>query len=298
LAIVDQALALQSGDADEQSRRICAGRVQETQTRGRISVNSSGSFDIQAFGVHFRLTAGCEDAYETLDQYAFPWLPRMEAKAGKPDVAIRIDQAAGKFVLSVGDDLVASDIEARALVRDLIQALDEAVVQRLTALRAIHAGAVEWSGRVLLFPGATHAGKSALVTELLRRGATYFSDEYALIDAEGLVHPYPRPLLVRDGGAEQHPVLARELNTPIGDAPAPVGGIFALAYGKENEWSVAAVSQGEALMTLLRNTPHALAESPEMVAAFQRAVADARCFAGTRGDAADAVDKIRALVGL
>ena len=33
--------------------------------------------------------------------------------------------------------------------------------------------------------------------ELVRRGCVYFSDEYALIDSQGLVHPYPRALQVR-----------------------------------------------------------------------------------------------------
>ncbi len=264
----------------------------------QCSVKDSGSFDLEAFGVHFRLTAGCADAYVTLDRYVFPWLRRIEAKAGRPDLTVRMDQAAGEFRLSVGDVVLATAAEPLGLVRVLIQTLDEVIIQRLTTLRAVHAGAVEWRGRVLLLPGATHAGKSALVAELLRRGATYFSDEYALIDAEGRVHPYPRPLLVRNGGPEQHPLLSRELNAPAGDAPAHVGWIFALAYNPESAWGVTTVSQSEALMTLLRNTPHALAESPEMIGTFECAVSQAECFAGVRGDAAEAVDKISQLIGV
>lgn len=269
----------------------------QPRREGECSVRDSGSFDVEAFGVHLRMTAGCADACTTLDQYALPWLRRMEAKAGRPDLDLCIDQAAGEFRLLAGGDVVAAADESLGLVRSLIQVLDETVVQRLTWLRAVHAGAVAWHGRVLLFPGATHAGKSALVTEFLRRGATYFSDEYALIDAEGCVHPYPRPLLVRDGGSEQQPVLAGELQAPVGDAPARVGWIFALAYEPNSAWSVRAMSQGEAMMALLGNTPHALADSPEMVGIFQRAVAEAQCFAGTRGEAADAVDEILQMIG-
>jgi hypothetical protein len=216
----------------------------------------------------------------------------MEAKAGRPDLDLYIDQAAGEFRLTVGDDVVAATSEPQGLVRALIQVLDEAVVQRVSSLRAVHAGVAAWRGRAILFPGASHAGKSALTREFLRRGATYFSDEYALLDADGYVHPYPRPLLVRDGGDDQHPVLARELNAPIGDAPARLGWIFALAYKPESGWNVNAMSQGEAVMALLGNTPHTLVDSPQMVSIFQRAVSDAQCFAGTRGDAEDAVDRI------
>jgi hypothetical protein len=260
-------------------------------------VENSSSFDVEAFGAHFRLTADGADACATLDQYAFPWLERVEAKAGKPDAAIRIDQAAGEFRLHVEDAMVATAAEPLGLVRPLIQVLDETVVRRLTALRAVHAGAVLYCGRVLLFPGLSHAGKSSLVSEMVRRGATYFSDEYALIDAEGLVHPYPRPLLVRNGSQEQSPVLARELNARVGDAPAPVGWIFAIKYVPDSEWCLTRVSQGEALMILLQNTPHFLTESPQMVSTFQRAVAAANCFTGHRNEAADAAAKIIELIG-
>ncbi|MGD0445052.1 MAG: hypothetical protein ABSA39_14050 [Edaphobacter sp.] len=180
---------------------------------------------------------------------------------------------------------------------DLIRVLDDAVVQRLTSLRAVHAGAVVWGERVLLLPGITHAGKSSLVAEMLRRGATYFSDEYALIDTEGLVHPYPRPLLLRNGNPEQVPMLATEYNASVGGAPAPVGWILSLEYEPECTWSVAPVPQSEALLILLRNTPHVLAESPDLVPVFERAVAGATCYAGHRPDADEAVSRILQLIG-
>jgi hypothetical protein len=174
--------------------------------------------------------------------------------------------------------------------------LDDAVVQRLTTLRAVHAGVVLWGGRALLLPGSTHAGKSSLVTELLRRGATYFSDEYALIDSEGLVHPYPRSLLVRNGRPEQVPMLPAECNASVGDVPAPVGWILSLQYLPGCTWEATAISQSEALLTLLRNTPHVLAESPDMVRVFECAVKGAICYTGRRNEAADAVDHILRLI--
>ncbi len=47
---------------------------------------------------------------------------------------------------------------------------------------------------------AASAGKSTLVAELVRAGAEYYSDEYAVLDSAGGVHPYPRPLSVRQAG--------------------------------------------------------------------------------------------------
>jgi hypothetical protein len=31
------------------------------------------------------------------------------------------------------------------------------------------------------------------VAELVRAGATYYSDEFAVLDSRGRVHPFPRP---------------------------------------------------------------------------------------------------------
>src|SRR5262249_38532870 len=44
----------------------------------------------------------------------------------------------------------------------------------------VHAGVVGWQGRAILIPGKSYSGKSTLVAALLRCGATYYSDEFAV----------------------------------------------------------------------------------------------------------------------
>lgn len=259
-------------------------------------MSSNYAFGVRAFGCNIRAATTSAEARAVLDSYIFPSLLRTAGTLDRPDVDICVDCPDGRFQLSVNGDPLAFSSHAIDLVPDIIRALDDAVIDRLTSLRALHAGVVLWKERAVLLPGASHAGKSSLVFELLRRGATYFSDEYALIDAEGCVHAYPRPLLVRNGRPEQHPVLASECNAPIGNAPARVGWIFALQYDPECRWSVAALTQGEALLTLLRNTPHVLADSPGMVEVFRHAVSEAVCYAGRRSEAVHAVDEILRLI--
>lgn len=259
-------------------------------------MSNTFGFRVLAYNCNFQLTTACPEAGAILKRYALPWLPKVDNATGRADVCIRIDRVADEFRLLAGDVEVASADQAIRLVPDLIRVLDEAVIQRLTNLRAVHAGAVAWGGRALLLPGSSHAGKTSLVAELLRRGATYFSDEYALIDAEGRVHPYPRPLLMRNGSPEQSPALAAEYSATAGDSPAPVGWILALRYQPESDWDIAPVQQSEALLNLLRNTPHVLAETPDLVGMLQRAVAGAACYAGRRNDAANAVDQILRLI--
>ena len=58
----------------------------------------------------------------------------------------------------------------------------------------VHAGVVAVRGRAIVLPGTSYCGKTTLVAALVRAGATYFSDEFAVLDERGAVHPYPKPL--------------------------------------------------------------------------------------------------------
>ena len=58
----------------------------------------------------------------------------------------------------------------------------------------VHAGVVGWKNQAVVIPGMSFSGKTTLVTKLIQAGAKYYSDEYAVIDEHGLVHPFPRPL--------------------------------------------------------------------------------------------------------
>ena len=63
----------------------------------------------------------------------------------------------------------------------------------------VHAGVVGWNGRAIVIPGRSFSGKTTLVGEMLRNGATYYSDEYAVFDSRGRVHPYPSSLSEKQG---------------------------------------------------------------------------------------------------
>lgn len=260
-------------------------------------MSSRHVFGVRAYGCNIQVETPSLEAHSILERHILPSLPRMDIAADDPHVIVRVSQVEGLFQVSVDGKFVASAANPIGIVSPLIKLLDDTVIERLITLRAVHAGAVVWDHRALLLPGATHAGKSSLVAELLRRGATYYSDEFALIDPQGLVYPYPRPLLLRNGRPQQSPVLAQEFNVPVGDTPAPVSWILALEYVPGSTWNVSSLPHSEAVMTLLKNTPHYLEELPDLVEVFQRAVAGASCFSGQRGEVAPAVDHILQLVG-
>jgi len=66
---------------------------------------------------------------------------------------------------------------------------------------ALHAGVVVKNSSAHMFMGPTEAGKSTLTAYLCSNGFEYYSDDIAIIDRKELnVYPYPRPVLLRNGG--------------------------------------------------------------------------------------------------
>jgi hypothetical protein len=205
---------------------------------------------------------------------------------------VRIEETDHDFRLLIDGLAFATAPAAATLEPAVVRILDNVVVQRLHGLSAIHAGAVVWQGQALLLPGSSHSGKSTLVAELVRAGATYFSDEYALIDSEGQVHAYPRPMLLRNAKPD---AVTSPVEKP-GTAPASVRWILALRYEPGCIWNPVAADQAQGVLMLLRNTPHILATMPGIVSSFERAVAGAQCLTGCRPEAADAADEILRLI--
>lgn len=253
---------------------------------------------VRAFGCTIDFASEGEEARASLDRFVFPQLPREYACDDEPDLTLRLAPREERFRLWVNGEPVAEARKPRELADVVINAIDETVIRCMRGMRAVHAGAVSIDGQGLLLPGGTHAGKSSLVAELLRRGARYFSDEYALIDPAGRVHAYPRPLLMRNGNPKQFPMLPEEYDSGVAQESAPVQWILFIEYKPDGAWNVCEVSQSVAMLSLLKNTPHALADAPEMVGSFERAVSGAVCLRGERGEVSDAADQILRFVGV
>jgi hypothetical protein len=173
------------------------------------------------------------------------------------------------------------------------QALDrfEAEVKLFVAEMArgrlfVHAGAVGWRGRAVILPAPTLSGKSTLVAALVRAGATYYSDEYAVLDARGRVHPYPRALALRDRKTrKQRPHPVTTLGGRSGRKPLPVGTVIITQYARGERWRPRKLTPGQGLLALLANTVPARRDPRRTLAVLRRAVARAEILDGRRGEA-------------
>ncbi len=187
---------------------------------------------------------------------------------------------------------------------DLDEALDrlEADVRLAVAAFAprhvfVHAGVVAWRGRAILLPGRTFAGKSTLVEALVRAGATYYSDEYAVVDARGRVHPFAKPIARREAGrplARKIPV--EELGGSAGTAPIPVGTILFTRYREGARFRPRRLTPGQAMLALFDNTVAARRAAPRALAALRKVATDAPALRGRRGDATETARRLLDLV--
>lgn len=157
----------------------------------------------------------------------------------------------------------------------------------------IHAGVVAVGGAGILIPGLTHAGKTTLVAALLEAGATYYSDEYAVVDRRGAVRPYPRPLSVRDdeGRTELVTVPAgRTARSAIRPAL-----IVVTAYRHGARWRARPLTRAEGAMALLQHTIAARSRPGDAFRAVRQLTERAVAVEGERGEARGAAAEVLAL---
>lgn len=118
----------------------------------------------------------------------------------------------------------------------------------------VHCGVVAWNGKAILIPGHSRQGKTTLVAELVRAGAAYYSDEFAVLDADGLVHPFERDLSVRiNDEKETIAVLSLSLGAVSGEQPVPAGMVILTAYTLGGHWEPERVSLGEGILETVPN---------------------------------------------
>jgi hypothetical protein len=160
----------------------------------------------------------------------------------------------------------------------------------------VHAGVVGHAGRAIMLPGASFSGKTTLVAALVRAGAAYYSDEFAVLDAEGLVHPYPKPLSIRTEGYSATDHHVDKLGGVAGEYPLRVGLVAVAYYSPDAHWEPRRLSSGEAVLAVLANTVPAQERPEQSLAAIAKAVGGAVAFEGVRGDATGVVDELLAAV--
>ena len=210
-----------------------------------------------AYGVRIGLRVDCRALLDALEQdparmhLPFGWRAVEDHEPDAP-VSVRYELLTGvsggaspSYRVYAGTNLVA---EARRLTdagRALAAHAEFFVAERAPDHLFVHAGVVGWEGRAIVMPGASFAGKTTLVQAWLEAGATYYSDEFAVLDRAGRVHPFARPLAIRDGSTaltRRVPVAA--LGAETGTTPLPIGLVLVTSYRARRSLATAPLDGG------------------------------------------------------
>ena len=160
----------------------------------------------------------------------------------------------------------------------------------------VHAGVVTHAGMAVVLPGRSGSGKTTLVSALLDEGAAYCSDEMAVIDRAGRVHPFPTPLAIRrDGQDTKQRVPVDEGRLEL--TPRKIGLVMALRHDPGlRSWRPRRLAAAQAVIELLDHTVAARRLPKPAMARFSMVFRNAPAFRGRRADAAATAKRIMSLV--
>jgi hypothetical protein len=240
----------------------------------------------QAFGVRYELAA---DSDLLLAQ-----MLECEPLGAEPYVgcagsqfALRVLGTSGaSYRLEVAGETVAEAAEVRPVLDRLAGELMVHVANHAPDRVFVHAGVVAWQGKALVLPGTSFAGKTTLVAALVLAGATYYSDEYAVLDECGRVYPYARDLQMRrNGGTEQTAFAVRRLRGSAGTAALPVAQVVFTEYSEAGHWDPQPVSAGMAVLEMLRHAIPVQRTPARVMATLAKMMENATALRSGRGAA-------------
>lgn len=102
--------------------------------------------------------------------------------------------------------IVESKIDSGWLLKDIIEPL---MLLRILAkgYSFLHASAVTKNNKGLILSALPETGKTNLLVSLLKSGYFFLADEMVLISKDGVVYPYPKPLLIYPSNIKTNPEL-------------------------------------------------------------------------------------------
>jgi hypothetical protein len=259
----------------------------------------AAGMSLVAYGVRVGVRTNQRDVLKRLHDRFPPGWRRVESPVVERLYSLRVGGASPRANIRQFN-LLYGDITRVARALDLDQVLDvfESNVKLYVAFAArrrvfVHAGVVGWRGQAIMIPGLTLSGKSTLVTALVRAGATYYSDEYAVLDSEGRVHPYAKPLGLRENfSPRQKRVPVERLGGVAGRKPLPVGLVVLTQYRSNARWRPRELSPGQAVLAVLAHTVPARRRPEAALATLGRVTTSAVVLKSLRGDVEEVVDSL------
>ncbi|HXR79114.1 MAG TPA: hypothetical protein VN737_24280 [Bryobacteraceae bacterium] len=248
---------------------------------------SNSGFALSSYGVRIAIETNEPGILKRIPEDLLPGATM--AGSRKADVRFfisRDDEHAKGFALYEDRRPIAHARSLPQLLVTLEAAAQHAVARLCRKHVFIHAGVVRWKGRAIILPGRSFSGKSTLVLALVRVGATYYSDEFAVVDTKGRIHPFSRRPHVRTASGQK---LRRKLQAASPDTggklPAVAECTVAVCkYKPCGRWKPRSMTKGETLLELMGNTVVARTRPEDSLKILAKLVRKSTAFKTVRGD--------------
>ena len=256
------------------------------------------SIVIESYGTRVRIDASdptvMKDAEHAARRALVDRLKIVDAKNAEHSFGINVGEDGTLYLYQNGSQ-VSYDTSHRRFYKFFDSMLRIVVAEHAVGWVFIHAGVVGWKGRAIILPANSFRGKTTLVTALARAGADYYSDEYAVIDEAGLVHPFPRALSIRstvDGTVKEESISIEDLGGKQGFSPIPVGLVALAEYTEDAVWNPETLSPGRGMIEVLPHTIPRNFNPAFSLKVLNTAISDAIILKSSRGDADETAIKL------
>jgi len=248
------------------------------------------SFCFKSYGVGIKIESNSSEVLDLAVKAAQRALLERTAEISCADAMQHFQILGGPdgvySIFQNGKEMVTDKLNLRfwkyfdSLVRILVAEFTKEVV-------IVHAGVVGWHGKAIVVPGDSFFGKTTLIAEFIRAGAEYYSDEYAVFDESGKVHPFERPLAMRSDGPEvvETTTDINEIGGRVGRNPIPVGVLLFTRYIPESKVNYQFLSRGEAVVRIIGQTIPIRRNSEFAIKVLKNAVSSAIIVKSSRSEA-------------
>jgi hypothetical protein len=245
---------------------------------------------IESYGVRVKLQATSDellkDAEQTARKALLDRLKIIETSDAEHSFGFASDDSGAIYLFQNGEEM-SFGTDRRLFFKFFNSMLRIVVAEHAVDCVFIHAGVVAWGGKAIVIPANSFQGKTTLVAELIKNGADYYSDEYAVLDEEGRVHPFPRDLSVRDNQFREKDIPVAELGGRTGVEPIPVGAVLLTEYAKNGVWNPQRLTVGQGIMEIIPHTIPRNFNTEFSLKVLNTAVTDAIILKSPRGDAGE-----------
>jgi hypothetical protein len=251
---------------------------------------------LRCYGVTITFRSNSEQLLAAIDSDFIPAAsPTYDTFDADLEYFLEANQRTGNYQASIGSSRLIGTSDQHSL----IEAVKDHVHHTLAATAAqnlfLHAGAVAWHGKALLFPGRSHSGKSTLVRSLISAGAVYLSDEFAVLDENGFVHPFARPISLRTPAGRVR-CRPSDIGGLVARHALPVGAIVFTRFSPRETFRPECLTAGRAVLEVLKHLV-AIRAYPQRAIQMARAVTSrSLVIRSPRGDASSAAAEILNIV--